>query len=418
MFPSSVPNIFLILDSFSFFTIAAIDGPFPETDAPSAPFSIKSTMILGSEFKMVDVANPLIIIDSQYFFSFANSHALLKIGDNIFNFFKLPLFLFFGINITAIKFVGTFSNCILFLFPRGGGNEEFSGPSSPKPQKRNTNKTHSTVAVKTMSSSSSSSPSPPSLKRFLSAHYVFNVIIILLYPLFYIWCVEMKDEETVEKVVNWTKQATYMTGLTLLLKLRRFETLDKFVADCFLHVKSSILLLSFIMDRKVFWIFGSLYYFHYLLCQLREYSGASKAEHLNVASFERRVKIGATKGEETKKWLVMFYAPWHPPCNQFDPTFAQLSLEFSDADDKDSGLTFAKFDLSRWPGGAIDHGIDLTGNSKQLPTLILFDNGGEIERMPRCTKQGVIENRVVFSRANVCERFGLKAERKELKKSK
>jgi hypothetical protein len=38
--------------------------------------------------------------------------------------------------------------------------------------------------------------------------------------------------------------------------------------------------------------------------------------------------------------------------------------------------------------------------------------------MPRCTKQGVIENRVVFSRANVCERFGLKAERKELKKSK
>ena len=66
----------------------------------------------------------------------------------------------------------------------------------------------------------------------------------------------------------------------------------------------------------------------YLLCQLREYSGETKVEHLNVASFERRVKIGATKDEETKKWLVMFYAPWHPPCNQFDPTFAQLSLDF------------------------------------------------------------------------------------------
>lgn len=252
------------------------------------------------------------------------------------------------------------------------------------------------------------SSSSPSLKRFLSAHYVFNVIIILLYPLFYLWAVETKDSETVEKVVNWTKQATYMTGLVLFLKLRKFETLDKYIADCFLHMKSSILLLSFVMDRKVFWIFGSLYYFHYLLCQLREYSGESKAEHLNVASFERRVKIGATKGEETKKWLVMFHAPWHPPCNQFDPTFAQLSLEFSDKDDKDDGLTFAKFDLARWPGGGIDHGIDLTGNSKQLPTLIMFDNGGEIERMPRCTKQGVIENRVVFSKANVCERFGLK----------
>ena len=78
-----------------------------------------------------------------------------------------------------------------------------------------------------------------------------------------------------------------------------------------------------------------------------------------MAAFERRVKIGATKDEETKKWLVMFYAPWHPPCNQFDPTFAQLSLEFSELDNKENGLTFAKFDLARWPGGGIDHGLSL-----------------------------------------------------------
>ena len=252
------------------------------------------------------------------------------------------------------------------------------------------------------------SSSSPSIARFFSPHYVFNVIIILLYPLFYLWAVETKDVEVVERIVNWNKQAVYMTGLTLTLKLRKFETIDKYVADCFLHMKSSILLLSFVMDRKVFWIFGSLYYFHYMLCQLREYLGETKVEHLNVASFERRVKIGATKDEETKKWLVMFYAPWHPPCNQFDPTFAQLSLEFSELDNKENGLTFAKFDLARWPGGGIDHGIDLTGNSKQLPTLILFDNGGEVERMPRCSKQGVIENRVLFSKANVCERFSLK----------
>ena len=66
-----------------------------KTDAANAPFSIKSMIILGSEFKIDDVANPLIVIDSQYFFSFANSHALLKIGDNIFNFFKFPTFSIF-----------------------------------------------------------------------------------------------------------------------------------------------------------------------------------------------------------------------------------------------------------------------------------------------------------------------------------
>ena len=54
-----------MLDSFSFLTIAAIDGPFPETDAPNAPFSINSVMIFDSEFNNADVANPLIVIASQ-----------------------------------------------------------------------------------------------------------------------------------------------------------------------------------------------------------------------------------------------------------------------------------------------------------------------------------------------------------------
>ena len=109
MLPSKFENIFLTFEIFSFFTIAAIDGPFPETEAPNAPLSIKSTIILGSEFSIEDVANPFIVIASQYFFSLANSHALLKIDDSIFNFFKFPLFLFFGIKIIALRFDGIFS---------------------------------------------------------------------------------------------------------------------------------------------------------------------------------------------------------------------------------------------------------------------------------------------------------------------
>jgi len=40
-FPSNAENTFFMFTSFSFFVIAATAGPFPETDAPSAPFSIK-----------------------------------------------------------------------------------------------------------------------------------------------------------------------------------------------------------------------------------------------------------------------------------------------------------------------------------------------------------------------------------------
>ena len=54
-----------MLASFFFFVIAATAGPFPETDAPSAPFSINLIMISGSEFRIDAVVNPLMIIASQ-----------------------------------------------------------------------------------------------------------------------------------------------------------------------------------------------------------------------------------------------------------------------------------------------------------------------------------------------------------------
>ena len=55
MFPSNAENTFFMLSSFPFFTMAAIAGPFPETDAPKAPFSSRFVIILGSEFNIVDV---------------------------------------------------------------------------------------------------------------------------------------------------------------------------------------------------------------------------------------------------------------------------------------------------------------------------------------------------------------------------
>ncbi len=51
--PSSVESIFFNFGRVFFFAIAAIDGPLPETEAPSAPFSINLGMIFGSELSIV-----------------------------------------------------------------------------------------------------------------------------------------------------------------------------------------------------------------------------------------------------------------------------------------------------------------------------------------------------------------------------
>ena len=63
--PSSEENTFFIFDMESFLTIAAIEGPLPETEAPKAPFSINFGMIFGSELSMVDEARPFRIIAFQ-----------------------------------------------------------------------------------------------------------------------------------------------------------------------------------------------------------------------------------------------------------------------------------------------------------------------------------------------------------------
>ena len=63
---------------------------------------------------------------------------------------------------------------------------------------------------------------------------------------------------------------------------------------------------------------------------------------------------------------------------------SQLSKEFSELDNAEWFDVLVRF--SAMSRGKIDHGIDLTGNSKQLPTLILFEDGVKVERMPRCSR--------------------------------
>ena len=63
--PSSEENTLFIFGIESFLTIAAIDGPLPETEAPNAPFSISFGIIFGYELSMEDVARPFRIIALQ-----------------------------------------------------------------------------------------------------------------------------------------------------------------------------------------------------------------------------------------------------------------------------------------------------------------------------------------------------------------
>lgn len=102
-------------------------------------------------------------------------------------------------------------------------------------------------------------------------------------------------------------------------------------------------------------------------------------------------------------WLVLMYASWSAPCAHFSPAFASLSLKYGKTDDPKDALRFGALDLSLWPGlAASTYGMDLNATSSQLPSVVLYRDGVEVDRLPRKGARGR------WTAADVERVFGLK----------
>lgn len=83
-------------------------------------------------------------------------------------------------------------------------------------------------------------------------------------------------------------------------------------------------------------------------------------EHLNETNFESAIRSGVT--------LVDFFATWCGPCKMLSPIIEELS---SEAD----GFSVYKVDIDECEDLAMDFSV------MSVPTLIVFKNGEEAERM-------------------------------------
>jgi len=112
---------------------------------------------------------------------------------------------------------------------------------------------------------------------------------------------------------------------------------------------------------------------------------SEKLKEVNDGSFEQDV----LKSE--KPVLVDFWAEWCAPCRMLTPTVEAVAQQFSET------ATVVKLNVDDNPATAGTYGI------KGIPTLILFREGKEVERVVGATSKEsisrMIEKHVVLATA-------------------
>ncbi|ORX57614.1 hypothetical protein DM01DRAFT_1334211 [Hesseltinella vesiculosa] len=119
------------------------------------------------------------------------------------------------------------------------------------------------------------------------------------------------------------------------------------------------------------------------------YRGPSRVAELTESAFRSKVQQKSSQNKiveidpaEPKYWVVMLYANWSITCLNFEAVLAHLSLDYTT-----DQVKFGKIDVDVFSDVAQEFAVSRDPASFDLPTLILFQHGLEIHRLPELSLQ-------------------------------
>uniref|UniRef100_K3WJG7 Thioredoxin domain-containing protein n=1 Tax=Globisporangium ultimum (strain ATCC 200006 / CBS 805.95 / DAOM BR144) TaxID=431595 RepID=K3WJG7_GLOUD len=263
-------------------------------------------------------------------------------------------------------------------------------------------------ATNTISGDALAAPAPrahvASWRRFLAPYYVLNAVALLSYAVLResFWNKRMEEREGFLNLPR-EQEIFLIAGGTFAVNYRKKATLDGVISLLFLYGKMAVLAATYYMDRTLFgWYFVCIAILFVVVGQPK-YAGPSNIVVLNPASFERLVRrsSGDKAKKENESWLVYFHVDWSAHCVQHDPMIAELSLSYGS-----ESLQFGKVDVNKHSDLAAEYNIAISSTSWQLPTMILFQNGEEVIRLPKFKDDGTVI-KTILDKAGVAAVFHL-----------
>ncbi|CAF1178449.1 unnamed protein product [Rotaria magnacalcarata] len=248
-------------------------------------------------------------------------------------------------------------------------------------------------------------PAPISLSNLrilIHPHYSINIILSVCYlllkqliPVSLSAYIFLNDAITAQDTQVLLLLATIITirGRKALTWLHYIDNVCKYskMANCLLFYRE---------DSYVLLIFyGIVCLLHFLFFPPPEPLGKTNIFHYRANNLDNEIRA-----DPRLIWFVCFYAPWSPPCQNFSSVFVDLSTRFGDL----KTFKFVKFDVNRYPTEATKFKIDTSTFSKQLPSVVLFQDGKEVKRRPQIDIKGrVLDSQRLLTADYLIDEFGL-----------
>ncbi|CAI5945938.1 unnamed protein product, partial [Closterium sp. NIES-65] len=182
------------------------------------------------------------------------------------------------------------------------------------------------------------------------------------------------------------KERHVLFGLLLSAsyKLWRANTAEAAFSSIMFNTKMILVALLWAVDPRICVWYLLAFTMIFLLCPQRSPATPSASDAF-LEMIPRQLELVAPVETATPAsnvpCLVMFYASWSPPCHQHMSLFVDIANQYGQG----PHIHFGRLDVSRFPDVAERFSIDTSMFSSHLPTLILFHNGTEVNRLPPLT---------------------------------